>query len=337
MHIHSLKPSAPWRLVLLGAFVALGVSLHISLSSEVRATAVPNINLNNGVTMPMISAGLWQVGRTETPPMISAATKVGFTHIDGSCVGYSNEHELGDTLSKLDRDSFFLTTKLDPPWQYGWPADTAYKSATAQLEGCLASHQVDYIDLLLYHYPPFGHMDGAKCHSVQETWRAMEALYHKGKVRALGVSNFCPSTFECLLKNATVKPAINQVLYHVGMGPDPGGIKSYSDKLGVQLQAYSPLGAGTSGHPRTPELLTGDLVSKLARKYGKTGAQVSLRWVAQHGVAVATESTNPQHLRDDLAIFEFELSNSDMAELDAATAPAGTYSFACDCGDRCDD
>jgi diketogulonate reductase-like aldo/keto reductase len=116
----------------------------------------------------------------------------------------------------------------------------------------------------------------------------------------------------------------------VGMGPDPGGIKSQMDEMGVVLQAYSPLGAGTTDHPRHPELISGELVRSIGAKHGKSGAQVSLRWIVQNGVAVAAESTNERHLASDLDIFDFELDAEDMAMLDAANSPSGHYSFRCD-------
>ena len=116
---------------------------------------------------------------------------------------------------------------------------------------------------------------------------------------------------------------------HVGMGTDPGGIRAHNAKLGVVVQAYSPLGAGTTGSPRTPELISGELVTSIGAKYGKTGPQVSLRWLVQNGVPVAQESTNREHLAKNLDIFDWSLSDDDMASLDAVTQPAGVYSFMC--------
>ena len=131
------------------------------------------------------------------------------------------------------------------------------------------------------------------------------------------------------MQTAKVKPAVNQVKMHVGMGTDPGGIRAHSAKLGAVVQAYSPLGAGTTGSPRTPELISGELVTSIGAKYGKTGPQVSLRWLVQNGVPVAQESTNAGHLAKNLDIFDWSLSDADMAALDAATQPAGVYSFVC--------
>lgn len=265
------------------------------------------------------------------------------SHFDASCVVYQNEHELGLQLEKVDRASFFLTTKLDPPTS--WTSDMTYNASVVQIQDCLASHRVTYFDLLLVHYPL------ASCDANQEAWRAMEWAYGMGLAKAIGVSNWCPSTFECVAQTATVTPHVNQVRYHVGMGPDPGGIKSYCEERGIALQAYSPLGAGTTGHPRTPALISGDLVTSIGRRYRSprsaagakyvlstsetvSGAQVALRWIVQHGVMVAVESTSEAHLWADLGIFDWQLSDEDMATLDAAQAKlfpehVPPYSFKC--------
>ena len=166
---------------------------------------------------------------------------------------------------------------------------------------------------------------------MREIWRAMETVQELGWSRAIGVSNFCPNTLECILPTAKVVPAVNQVKYHAGLeSPDPGGIKSYCDKHGITLQAYSPLGGGGKGH--SDELVAGDLVSRIGAKHGKSGAQVSLRWVSQNGVPLSTKSTSEQHLRDAMDAFSFRLDADDMAELDAyERIPRETYSFTCDC------
>ena len=141
---------------------------------------------------------------------------------------------------------------------------------------------------------------------------------------ALGVSNWCVSCFKCLAEDAgAVLPAVNQVKYHIGMGSDPGGLVSYCKSKGIVLQAYSPLGDHTS------ELISGPLVTKLGAAHGKTGVQAALKWVWQHGVAVVTKSTNATHLSQDLDLFTWNLTASEMAEADKDTTPAGKPSFAC--------
>merc|ERR1719265_500110 len=125
------------------------------------------------------------------------------------------------------------------------------------------------------------------------------------------------------MQTATVTPAINQARHHVGMGIDPISVKSASEKYGIHLQAYSPLGNGES------DLITGDLVTSIGAKYSKTGAQVSLRWIQENGVSLTTKTTKTSHMQEDLDVFTFELSTEDKAALDAATQPSGTPSFMC--------
>jgi len=266
--------------------------------------------------------------------MIPKALRVGFEHIDAS-IYYGNEPETGAVLSKVPRSSYFLTSKIDPKaW---WTADSAYAETTEQLDVVLSDLRVSFVDLVLVHWPlqrgvtATTPLTNSSCASIRESWRAMEDYYMAGKLRAIGVSNYCPSSLKCLRASWRVKPAINQVRYHVGMGPDHGGIRSYCEKLGITVQAYSPLGAGVTGKPTIPELISGDFVSAIGSKYGKSGAQVSLRWLAQQGMPVATQSTSEKHLASNLDIFDFELDDEDMTKLNEATSPHSPfgYSFMC--------
>lgn len=312
--------------------------------------SIPVVTLNNGVKMPMISAGLWQVKPEEATAMIPKAFDIGFNHIDASCVVYSNEVEVGKALSKYDRASYFLTTKLDP--LPTWSSAEVAEKTTAQLNACLASHQVDFIDLLLVHWPL------GDCATNQKVWRAVEDFHKAGKAKtskrsprshrsthmplhdsayalhkssafvslhafAVGISNFNACQLDCLMQTATVPPAVNQVLYHLGMGAKHP-LQDAMDEHHVVLQAYSPLGAGTTGRPRMPEIINGDLVASIGAKYGKTGPQVSLRWLVQRGVPLAAESTNRAHLQADLDIFDFELSEEDMSALSAYDDGSGS-------------
>ena len=206
---------------------------------------------------------------------------------------------------------------------HGFTPETAFALTTQQLEANLADLRVEQLDLALIHWPP---KDG-DCGVITNTWKAMESFYKAGKFLAIGVSNMCQSSLRCLLKSATVVPAINQVQWHVGMGSDQGGIHAFCAEKGITLQAYSPLNVGTPGAAST--LIDGTLVSEIGRAHGKTGPQVALRWVWQHGVPLATRSTSRQHLVDNLAVSDWALSDEEMAKLDAATEPAASYSFMC--------
>ena len=279
---------------------------------------MPFVTLNNGVRMPILSAGLYQVTAKEATAMVPMALRIGFTHIDAS-INYGNQPETGVALQPYARSSYFLLTKIDPSWpdyQAGkyrsMTAESAYDDTINQLKQCLDDLKVSQLDVVLVHWPP------KTCKASQEAWRAMEAFYAAGKARAIGVSNYAPSDLDCLLRTATVVPALNQVLYHVGMGTDLDGLLSYQASRNITVQAFSPLGGGSTGKPRTNELISGSLVTSIGLKHGKSGAQVSVRWLVQKGIPTAVESTNEAHLAADLDVFDFVLSDEDMAVLDAA-------------------
>merc|ERR1711998_133898 len=217
---------------------------------------------------------------------------------------------VGAALKGVDRNSYFLTTKIP---------DGSASQTTANLQQNLDQLALDHVDLVLVHFPPRGN----SCSAMQAQWAAMEEFYKAGKAKAIGVSNYCPSSLDCIMQKATVTPAVNQVQYHVGMGVDPIGVKSASEKYGIHLQAYSPLGNGES------DLITGDLVTSIGAKYDKTGAQVALRWIQENGVSLTTKTTKTSHMQEDLDVFSFQLSAEDKASLDAATKPSGSPSFIC--------
>jgi len=173
------------------------------------------------------------------------------------------------------------------------------------------------VDLMLMHSPP------STCSAIQQQWKAMEDFCRAHKVRAIGVPNFCQSSFDCLAQTWEVKPSVNQIELHVGMGPDPTGIVSYGRSLGVEPQAYSPLGDGST------ELITGDLVTNIGKAHGMSGAQVSMRWLIEHGIPLSTKTNTQAHMEEDLAIFGFATKDTELQTLDKATSPAGQPSWAC--------
>jgi len=257
----------------------------------------------------MMSIGTWQYNSATAEQEVKDALATGFNHID-TANDYGNQKGVGAALKGVERSSYFLTTKV--------PSGSA--SATKKnLQANLDQLGLDYVDLVLVHFPPIGN----SCSSMQAQWGAMEEFYKAGKARAIGVSNYCPSSIECIMKKATVTPAVNQVQYHVGMGVDPIGVKTASEKHGIHLQAYSPLGDGSSS------LISGGLVSTIGKNYGKTGAQVSLRWIYENGVSLTTKTTKTSHMQDDLDVFNFKLSAADKSKLDAAKQPSGKPSMFC--------
>jgi 2,5-diketo-D-gluconate reductase A len=271
--------------------------------------SIPTHKLNNGVDMPMMSIGTWQYDSATAEQVVKDALSVGFNHID-TANNYNNQKGVGAALKGVNRESYFLTTKI--------PSGSGSQTRS-YLEQDLSELGLEYVDLMLVHYPPRGN----SCSSMQDQWAAMEDFYKAGKAKAIGVSNYCPSSIECIMQTATVTPAVNQVQYHVGMGVDPIKVKSTSEKYGIHLQAYSPLGNGKS------DLITGDLVTNIGDKYEKTGAQVALRWIQENGVSLTTKTTKTSHMQEDLDVFTFQLSAADKSSLDAATQPSGSPSFMC--------
>jgi len=272
--------------------------------------------------MPMLSLGTWQYNSSLAESVVNLGLKLGFTHID-TANDYKNQDGVGRALASHFRDSYFLTTKVPPQAL----ASKAYAGTAKDLDANMQRLGLAQVDLVLLHFPPKTQrgviISQQSCAAMQEAWRAMEDFLAAKRTRAIGVSNYCPSTIDCLLAEARVVPAVNQVMWHVGMGPDPIGLRSYCALKNITLQAYSPLGDGSS------ELITGDLVSGIGSSHNKSGAQVSLRWVAQHGVPVSTKATDPKYLAQDLDIFGWSLSDAELARLDAATTPAGKPSFVC--------
>jgi len=273
------------------------------------ATDIPTTELNNGVVMPMISMGTWQYNVSTAESVVNLALEVGFNHID-TANDYNNQEGVGAALKGRDRSSYFLTTKVPP--------GSASQTAT-NLQDNLDQLGLDYVDLVLVHYPALFN----RCAAMQKQWAAMEEFYKAGKAKAIGVSNYCVSSLECIAKTATVVPAVNQIQYHIGMGTDPAGIKSYSDEHGIHTQAYSPLGDGSL------ELITGDLVVGLGKAHNMTGAQVSLRWIHENGVSLSTKTTKRSHMEQDLAIFSFGLEDTEKSTLDTSTTPSAKPSFMC--------
>jgi len=273
------------------------------------ATSVPNIKLNTGAEMPMISLGTWQYNDATAEAAVKLALQTGFNHID-TAAGYHNQQGVGKALKGVDRSSYFLTTKVP---------DGNYAATKKAMQTDLDQLGLDYVDLMLVHFPPRGN----SCKAMQDQWRALEEFYKAGKAKAVGVSNYCISSLKCIAETATVTPAVNQVQFHVGMGKDPAGLKSYSDSKGIVTQAYSPLGDGSS------ELITGALLSNIGKAHKMTGAQVSLRWLVENGVPLSSKTTKESHMKEDLDIFGFALEDAEKSQLDSATSPSGRPSFVC--------
>lgn len=248
------------------------------------------VTLNNGVTMPQLGYGVFQVTKDECERCVSDALKVGYRLID-TAQAYFNEEEVGNAIAKsgIAREEIFLTTKI-------WLDHYGYEAAKASVLESMAKLQTDYLDLCLLHQP-FGDVHGA--------YRAMEDLYDQGKLRAIGISNFYPDRMIDITAWARVKPMINQVEIHPQN--QQAEAKVWHDKYGVQMEAWAPLGENRGGIFDLPEL------KAIGEKYGKSPAQVILRWHMQRGIVVIPKSTHIERMEENLNIFDFQLTDQDMA------------------------
>lgn len=253
------------------------------------------VKLNNGVEMPILGFGVYQIPREETKRCVLDAINVGFRAID-TAQSYFNEAEVGDAIkeSGIPREEFFITTKI-------WIDNYGYEKCKASVEESLKKLKTDYIDLVLLHQP-FSDYYGA--------YRALEELYEEGKIRAIGVSNFYPDRLaDMCLFGRKVIPAVNQV----ETNPLNQQVKAQEnmEKYGVHIEAWAPFGEGKNNMFSNPTLV------EIGKKYNKSAAQVILRWLIQRGVIIACKSTHKERMEENFKVFDFELSNEDMEAIKA--------------------
>jgi diketogulonate reductase-like aldo/keto reductase len=250
--------------------------------------------LANGVEIPRLGLGVYQSppGRT-TQHAVKYALSIGYRHIDTASL-YGNEEDVGMALrgSGLRRDEVFITTKV-------WNSEQGYDSTLRACEGSLRRMGFTYVDLYLIHWPVPTLSD--------ETWRAMVRLYRESKARAIGVSNYDMQDLKELLGNFDIAPAVNQVEFHPFLYQQ--NLLQFCEKNRIQLEAYSPLTRGEKlSHPK---------LSKLAKKYDKTSAQILIRWSLQHGLVVIPKSIHEERIRENCEVFDFQLEPEDMELLDS--------------------
>ena len=245
--------------------------------------------LNNGVEMPVLGFGVYQVGETVCEQCVRDAIAAGYRSID-TASAYLNERAVGRAIrrSGVPREELFITTKL-------WVQDAGYESTKRAFAKSLERLQLDYLDLYLIHQP-FGDVYGS--------WRAMEELYREGAVRAIGVSNFQPDRLVDLILHNEVAPAVNQVETHPFCQQTAAAAGMASE--GVQIESWAPFAEG-----RNNLFGNGTLVS-LAAKYRKSVAQVVLRWLIQRGVVVIPKSVRPERMAENIDVFDFHLAPEDM-------------------------
>jgi diketogulonate reductase-like aldo/keto reductase len=260
------------------------------------------IKLNNGVEMPQMGYGVYQVPPEECERCVSDALSVGYRLID-TAQAYNNEEGVGAAVAKsgIARQEIFLVSKI-------WISNYGYEKAKASIDESLRKLRTDYIDLMLLHQP-FCDRYGA--------YRALEEAYKEGKVRAVGVSNFFPDHYIDFAVNVSVVPAVNQVETHVF--DQQIQAQKYMEEYGTHIMSWGPLAEGRNN------FFQNETLAAIGAKHGKTVAQVALRWLIQRGVIIIPKSTHIERMRENLDIFDFELSVDDMAKI--ATLDTGKSLF----------
>ncbi|MGN0628029.1 MAG: aldo/keto reductase [Oscillospiraceae bacterium] len=260
------------------------------------------VTLSNGVKMPQLGYGVYQVSKDECERCVLDALSLGYRSID-TAQSYFNEEEVGNAIQKsgVPRDEIFLTTKV-------WIEHYGYEECKKSVEASMEKLKTDYLDLVLLHQP-FSDYYGA--------WRALEELYDSGKLRAIGISNFYPDRMVDIASFARIRPMVNQIEIHPHN--QQSAAKEWNEKYGLQLEAWAPFGEGRGGMFELPKL------REISEKHGKTVAQIILRWHLQRGIVVIPKSTHVERMKENLDVFDFELTNEDTVEI--AALDKGMSSF----------
>jgi 2,5-diketo-D-gluconate reductase A len=258
-------------------------------------SSIPNITLNNGQVIPQFGFGVFQIEPKNTVAAVSTALEAGYRHIDTAEM-YGNEAEVGEAIaaSGLDRGDVFITSKLK---------NDAHEPDAAReaFDGTLKALGVDYVDLFLIHWPLPMRYDG----DFVSTWKTLEEFYREGRARSVGVSNFQPQHLRRLHGESDIIPAVNQIEAHPYLTQDD--VRAFCAQHQIAVEAWSPLGQGS--------VLDDPVVGRIAERTGKTPAQVVLRWHIQRGDIVFPKSVTPDRIRENIDIFDFELSGADVNDI----------------------
>ncbi len=264
-------------------------------------SSVPTVTLNNGVRIPQLGFGVFQVPPPDTAQVVRTALEAGYRSVDTAQM-YRNERGVGEAVrtSGLPREELFVTTKLDN-------GEHGYDQALAAFDASRRVLGLDYVDLFLIHWPL------PRRGRYVEAWKAFEKLEADGRVRAIGVSNFQPAHLRRLLDETGTVPALNQIELHPRF--PQAGLRDLHREHGIATEAWSPLAQGT--------LLDDPTITGLAERYGRSPAQVVLRWHLQLGVIAIPKSVTPRRIRENIDLFGFELSAADMAAVSGLGSPRG--------------
>lgn len=256
------------------------------------------VTLNNSVKMPWLGLGVFRVEDSqELVDAVKTAIKNGYRSIDGAAI-YDNEVSMGKGIAEgikaagISREDLFITSKV-------WNADLGYEATIKAYETSLKKLGLDYLDLYLIHWPVEG--------KYKDAWRALEYLYKQGRVKAIGVSNFQVHHLEDLMKDAEIKPMINQIEFHPRL--TQGKVREFCKQNDIQVEAWSPLMVG--------KLFDNEILKEIAHKHNKSIAQIILRWDIQNGVITIPKSTNEGRIIENSQIFDFELTNEEVEKINS--------------------
>ena len=258
--------------------------------------------LANSVGIPCVGFGTWQIPDGEmTVQSVLTALEAGYRHID-TAAAYKNEKGVGDAIKKsgIAREELFITSKL-------WNSERGYETTLAAFEKTMKKLQLETLDLYLIHWPA-AKGDPAEWQKANlDTWRAFEHLYHQKRIRSIGVCNFLPHHLKPLIKDATIQPMVNQIELHPGFMQEE--TLEFCRSHNILIEAWSPLASG--------KILTDTTLTAIAKMYGKTVAQLCIRWCVQNGTLPLPKSVTPSRIRENARVFDFEILDADMATINA--------------------
>lgn len=262
-----------------------------------------NIKLNNGVEMPILGFGVFQMqDMAECEQAVVDAIETGYRLID-TAASYMNEEAVGKGIKRsgIAREELFITTKL-------WVSDAGYENTKAAFQKSLELLQLDYLDLYLIHQP---------CGDIYGSWRAMQELYQEGKVKAIGVSNFHPDRVIDLVANTGFTPAVNQIETHPFHQQNE--TQKFLEENNIQIESWGPFAEGKN------DIFQNEILTAIAQKYNKSTAQVILRWLTQRGVVAIPKSVRKERMAENFNIFDFELSNEDLKAIQTLDTNASLF------------
>jgi 2,5-diketo-D-gluconate reductase A len=268
---------------------------------EQPMSAIPTIRLNDGNAMPQFGYGVWRVSNEEAAAAVGEAIKAGYRSVDTAAI-YGNEEGVGEAIraASVSRDELFITTKV-------WNNNHGYDNTLRAFDESLGRLQLDFVDLYLIHWPVAG------SDAYRDTWRALIKLKQDGRARSIGVSNFMVEHLRRLIDETGVTPAVNQIELHPRFQQKE--LRAFHAANGIATESWSPLGQGS--------LVTDETLAGIGRKYGKTPAQVILRWHLDNGLVVIPKSVTPSRMRENIDVFDFKLDADDMRVIEGLDDKGG--------------